>query len=150
MKKLFSACIATVVLAGCASAPPRPEPYYAAPIVDATEENRSHYWVTTREHFFVKPKILPSRTQPCSYVKLHFTIDSNGNTFDPEIVETWPNDRFVGDALALVERHKFKPTDDNAERVPVRTQMVTSFMLGGRDCDDVRPEFASVPLDEET
>lgn len=148
MKKLFSVCVATLVLAGCSSALIKPDPYYAAPVVDVTEGNSNDYWVAARNRLTLRSGVLPSRSQPCSFVKLRFTIDSNGNTFDPEVVEAWPNDKFVPDAIKLVSMQKFRPAETNVERVPVRMNMTSRFVYRDVSCEGLRPEFAGGRPDE--
>jgi len=148
VKKFFSAVFATAFLAGCSGIQPGPEPYYAAPIVDVTEGSSTDYWVATRDRLTLRAGVLPSRSQPCSFVKLRFTIDSNGNTFDPEVVEAWPNDTFVPDALKLMSMQKFRPAETNGERMPVRMSVTSMFTYRDVSCEEIHPEFASGPPDE--
>lgn len=145
MKKLISGCVATLMLAGCSGSLVEPEPYYAAPVVDVTEGGSTDYWVATRDRLTLRSGPVPSRSQPCSFVTLRFTIDSNGNTFDPELVEAWPNDKFVANALKLVSMQKFRPAETNLERVPIRMNMTATFIYRDVPCEELRPEFAGGP-----
>jgi len=129
---------AATLLAACSAAPPQPapEPFFTAPVVDVRGNERAgEYWETKFAWGRYRPTMVPSDREPCWFAKIDFIIDSNGNVFNPEIVEIRPDERFARDALRMLAMNEYTPAETNPDRVPVHSTVTLEIKVQGHSCD---------------
>lgn len=93
-------------------------------------ENKVGYWKSHRRPQTVYPeKEYMLKKSAC--VTVLFTVGSDGNVYDPEIVRNYPDDRwrFNKSAIKTIKKFKFKPSDANAQRTPIRTTHTFNFII---------------------
>ena len=115
--KTFSLFLFSLLLLGCSSTS---DMYLSQTPVEVTDENISDYWVQTNERFrFNLPIQRAIGKNEDGYVKLRFLIDSNGNTFNPEVVESTPAGMWDYAGVKALSKQHFVPAESNRSKVPV-------------------------------
>lgn len=116
MKTLLLIFFSILVL-GCTSTP---EVALNQKPVEVTNDNVGKYWVLKNKKFSVN---LPLRRAPKKleegHVTLRFLIDSNGNTFDPEIIESVPEGLWDNAGVEAMSKQDFIPAESNTQNIPV-------------------------------
>ena len=116
MKTLLLIFFSILVL-GCTSTP---EVALNQKPVEVTNDNVGKYWVLKNKKFSVN---LPLRRAPEKleegHVTLRFLIDSNGNTFDPEIIESVPEGIWDYAGVKAMSKQDFIPAESNTQNIPV-------------------------------
>ena len=115
--KTLSLFLFSLLLLGCSSTS---DMYLSQTPVEVTDENISDYWVQTYERFrFNLPIQRAIGKNEDGYVKLRFLIDSNGNTFNPEVVESTPEGMWDYAGVKALSKQNFVPAETNRSKVPV-------------------------------
>jgi hypothetical protein len=104
------------LLSGCLFTP---KPYYTTQPIIVGESRALHFWQPIRQE--LKADLSEFTTSSVSIV-LEYTIDSNGNVFEPKIVEQSVEGEFEELILKEVEDFKFKATPRNIGEQPVITR----------------------------
>lgn len=116
MKKL-SIILFSILALGCTSTT---EKVLLQNPVEVTKDNIEEYWVHKNKSFSFH---LPLRRAPKKneegHVTLRYLIDSNGNTFDPEILESVPDGVWDYAGVKALAKQDFVPAKSNALKVPV-------------------------------
>ena len=140
MRNLFLVSLASIFIAGCSASQPGPEPFYASPVIAVASGDTERYWVPETTRFTFKTRHFPSASQPCSVVEVEYTIDSNGNTFDRQVLDAWPSAKFAEDSIRLISRQRYLPAEGNSDRTPIRTRVTHEMQMRDVDCDRIRAE----------
>jgi TonB family protein len=115
--KTLSLIFFSILVLGCTSTP---EVVLNQTPVEVTNDNVGQYWVLKNTKFSVN---LPLRRAPKKleegHVTLRFLIDSNGNTFDPEIIESVPAGIWDNAGVKAMSKQDFIPAKSNTLSVPV-------------------------------
>ena len=115
--KTLSLFLFSLLLLGCSSTS---DMYLSQTPVEVTDENISDYWVQTNERFrFNLPIQRAIGKNEDGYVKLRFLIDSNGNTFNPEVVESTPEGMWDYAGVKALSKQNFVPAETNRSKVQV-------------------------------
>lgn len=116
MKILSILLISLLALGGCAS---KQEVYLTQSPINVEQHDLDDYWVQSSEksRFSVKPNIkLPKAG---SVVKINYLIDSNGEIFNPTIVESSPEGEWSFIALKALSKVEYVPSESNSLNIPV-------------------------------
>jgi len=109
--------IVSFLFFGCAS---KPELTLNQQPIEVTNENISEYWIQKNNTFsFNLPLSRAPRKSVEGYVKLRFLIDSNGNTFNAEIIESVPDGFWDYAAVLALSKQEFVPAESNSSNIPV-------------------------------
>lgn len=109
--------IVSFLFFGCAS---KPELTLNQQPIEVTDENINEYWIQKNETFsFNLPLNRAPRKGEEGHVKLRFLIDSNGNTFNPEIIESVPEGVWDYAGVQALSKQEFVPAESNSSNIPV-------------------------------
>ena len=93
-------------------------------------EDSTGYWEWSRNDPPEYPKgAIRSRTT--GFVSVVYTINSKGRIQDIEIMESEPEGVFDKATLRALRKVRFRPTDSNQKRQPVRVPFTMKFNLHG-------------------
>ncbi|WP_394129489.1 energy transducer TonB [Shewanella maritima] len=124
MKIIMVLCLGLAMLSGCSSTP---EQYLTEEPVIVDQINLSNYWVRKAEEFsFDTGALKPPKTS--GIVKVKYLIDSNGEIFNPTVVESMPQGAWDKFALKALENIHYIPSESNASKTPV--YVITEFSFG--------------------
>ncbi|KAA9131357.1 energy transducer TonB [Marinihelvus fidelis] len=123
--------MAAALTASCAT-PPR-EPELTSDIVVIEEAQREDYWVTRQDGVYVKVsgRRIPSG---CGRVVLRYVIDSRGDVYNAEVLESEPPGGFDKAALAQLAEWDYVPAESNPGRIPVQVTSTVNFTDQKSDC----------------
>ncbi|MEO2265806.1 TonB family protein [Pseudoalteromonas sp. YIC-656] len=124
MKFLSVLSIAILVLGGCKSAP---QQYLTKTPITIEQSELQNYWIQEAKEFSFKV----SRLQPpksSGVVKVKYLVDSNGQIFNPIVVESSPNGAWDKFALQALSNIHYVPAKANSSNVPV--YVTTEFTFG--------------------
>ncbi|MCW8126410.1 TonB family protein [Microbulbifer halophilus] len=114
---------------GCSSSP-APVAVLNTDIKIIDPEELDDYWIPEIRRNISYP---PERYMPPQgvkgYVKVKYIIDSNGNIFNAEVVESEPEKVFDGLALISLSNKKFSPAEKNKNRMPVKVVTKMRFNI---------------------
>lgn len=115
--KILSILFISVLLLGCATTQ---KAVLNQKPVEVTKDNIDDYWVQKNKTFsFNLPlKRAPKKLEE-GHVTFRFLIDSNGNTFDPEIIESVPEGAWDYAGVKALSKQDFVPAKSNSLKVPV-------------------------------
>ena len=115
--KILSILFISVLLLGCATTQ---KAVLNQKPVEVTKDNIDDYWVQKNKTFSFN---LPLKRAPKNleegHVTFRFLIDSNGNTFDPEIIESVPEGAWDYAGVKALSKQDFVPEKSNSLKVPV-------------------------------
>ncbi len=115
--KTLAPLLLSLLLLGCSSTS---DMYLSQTPVEVTDENISDYWVQTNERFkFNLPIQRAIGKNENGHVTLRFLIDSNGNTFNPEVIESMPAGMWDYAGVKALSKQEFVPADTNRLKMPV-------------------------------
>ncbi len=119
---LFS--ISLLALSGCAS---KQEVYLTQSPIKVERQDLEDYWVQTSEdfRFSLKPHIDVPKID--GYVQINYLIDSNGEIFNPTIVESSPEGEWDLIALKALSKLEYVPAESNTLKIPVYVTSEISF-----------------------
>ncbi len=125
MKYLLSLLL-VLGLSACVSAPKR-TPFLAQVPVAVQLKELKNYWVESADSFNVDTTGL---TPPESggYVKVRCLIDSNGEVFEAQVVDSQPQGGWDEFALRALHGRKYSPSNKNSAKVPV--YVIREFTFG--------------------
>jgi len=139
--KTIGLAIIAVTMFGCAStSEPTAE-------IQMTEREVKKYWQVARD---IPPKIKGWRNGiKGGCVEFSFVISEDGEAQDIEVVKLIPNRVYLKGSKSALKRTRWAPTENNKNRIPVRTSRLYKFNLIGPesvgivdDCLNVtEPEF---------
>ena len=126
VKLLLVSLMTSVFLAACATTSGM---VLNDDVVVVDGKQAKNYWVAKEDGVSFKgPGPVGGFTEP-GEVTLQYIIDSRGEVFNVEVIDSQPEgkfDRMAIKALSLVE---FMPAEDNPERTPVQVTQTTTFNL---------------------
>lgn len=115
--KILSMFFFAILLSGCAS---NPEIVLNQKPVEVTNQNIADYWEQKNKSFsFQLPLKRAPKKDEEGHVTLRFLIDSNGNTSNPEIVESVPEGAWDYAGVKALSKQEFVPAKSNTQNVPV-------------------------------
>jgi TonB family protein len=124
-------------LAACVS---KPTQYLTQQPIEVNDQTVHQYWKlesgNTFTFGFLKEPPASSRIankkafnpDQTGYFVVRFLIDSNGNTFDPEIIESEPAYGWDKVAKKAVAAQKFIPAESNELKIPVYYSQKLTFL----------------------
>ena len=89
-------------------------------IIQISTSELNNYWVPKNKQFS-----FDLRNYRKGYVKFRYTIDSNGNLFNPEVVESKPEGLVDKAGLLALAEMKYIAASSNKNRTPV--QVITEI-----------------------
>ena len=119
MKFLSVLFLGLLVLGGCKSTP---EQYLTEPAITVELFNLQNYWVPKTKTFSFKPRTF-KQPKNSGAVKVKYLIDSNGEIFNPIVVESLPKGSWDKHALGAVSKFKYMPSKANSSKTPVYVTM---------------------------
>ncbi len=124
MKLFLATLLGLILLTGCTATP---QIYLSQEPVAIENSELRQYWVEEHGTFTMS---FPGANQPKpGMVKISYVIDSNGNIFNPEIVESTPAGMWDRGALAALKNMRYRPAEQNPSKIPVR--VTTEFEFKG-------------------
>lgn len=124
--KILILVVLVSALVSCASTP---ELFLSEdPIEINNVDTLEQFWVLENKsyRFNIQPSRLPEKGVN-GYVKIKFLIDSNGNIFDPKIIESVPEGAFDYSALKALSKQKYRKSASNANGRPVYVTQEIKF-----------------------
>ncbi|MBO9492343.1 energy transducer TonB [Endozoicomonas sp. G2_1] len=125
MKLLSVLIISLLVIAGCKSTPER---YLTKPPITVEQSDLKDYWVHVSKEFSFKTGKLKQPKEP-GFVKIMYLIDSNGEIFEPKIVESVPDGAWDKFALRALSNLHYAPAKANSSNRPVYVTTTLEFGL---------------------
>lgn len=121
----FIVLVFCIFLASCATPP---DLLLLSEPVKIDMNQLDKYWLQKNEVFRLKPRpyTYPKGVKE-GYVVIRFIIDSNGNTFNPEIVESVPKGAFDWMAVQALAKIKYVRAGSNVNSVPVVVAKIFEF-----------------------
>ncbi len=115
--KILSIVFIPVLLLGCATTE---KAVLSQKPVEVTKENIDEYWVQKNKNysFSILSTRVPKKPEK-GHVTVRFLIDSNGNIFAPEIIESVPEGAWDFAGVKAVSKQDFVPAKSNSLKVPV-------------------------------
>ncbi|MBO1255390.1 energy transducer TonB [Alteromonas sp. 5E99-2] len=87
--------------------------------IEVSKDTIDEYWVLKNDKFsFPLSSKQISKNLEDGYVTLQYVIDSNGNTFNPEIIKSVPEAAWGLASVKAVSKQKFIPAKSNIQKVP--------------------------------
>ncbi len=134
LKNVCMAMVVVTVISACVTdsstmPEPMPTPIHtprSLPIVAVAATQLPDYWQLVDELVLQTP-VTSGRNLQFGCVAVHFGIDAEGRTFDPQVRKSYPQGRFAEQALEWVRGWQFEPVAANPIRQPVRTERVLTI-----------------------
>ena len=101
---------------------------FNGPVLDIDGDLLGRYWLVRQsESTFEAP---PAQRQDCGdgYVLLRYVIDSRGELYEAEILESEPEGCYEDASIVLLQTWSFLPTPFNERRTPVRVTQRIPFI----------------------
>ncbi len=95
------------------------------------EEVRSN-WIATRMAAPVYPRAAQKKSQ-VGCVLYSFSINSKGRAENIEVVDATLEGIFDRSGSNSIKRYRWKPTEQNSDRVPVKTELMLTFALSYKE-----------------
>jgi hypothetical protein len=116
MKHIILATLIALML-GCSSTP---ELYLLDEPIEVTNQTVNDHWIQKNEKFsFRIPINRTPKKNESGYVIVRYLIDSNGNTFNPEIIESVPEGLWDFAGVKAITKQDFVPSKTNTSNTPV-------------------------------
>lgn len=125
MKFSIIVALLLLVLGGCTTTS-KTQPYLAKNPIYIELSELSSYWVQLKSRYNVNTDGLEPPDSN-GYVKVRFLVDSNGQVFNPEIVESVPKGGWDQFALRALSSNQYDPSELNVEKVPVYVTKKITF-----------------------
>jgi TonB family protein len=123
MKFLSVLSLGLLVLSGCKSTP---EQYLTESPITVEQSDLQKYWIQEAKKFSFKTDTLrPPKTS--GFVKVKYLVDSNGEIFNPTVVESSPDGAWDKFALRALSNLHYVPSKINSSNTPV--YVVTEFIF---------------------
>jgi TonB family protein len=124
MKFLSVLSLGLLLLSGCKSTP---EQYLTESPITVEQSDLPKYWVQEAKKFSFNTNTLkPPKTS--GFVKVKYLVDSNGEIFNPTVVESSPNGAWDKFALRALRNIHYVPSKANSSNAPV--YVTTEFKFG--------------------
>jgi len=120
-----------VTLSSCAAAP---GPEFTGEILEISSDQLSEYWVPEQDTVKFTFRSRSKLPEACGYVVVEYLIDSNGDIFDPTIMESQPKGAHEKSVLMMLSEMKYLPSDVNPDRTPVKITRRTDFNTTNGKC----------------
>jgi len=125
VKSLVVVCLISLALLGCSSTP---KILLTKKPIEVESKELINYWVpsqkTTKTASYIK-KLPPAS----GFVFVRFLIDSNGNIFNPKIVDSDPSGAWNKVALNNLQNLHYTESKDNKEKIPVYSTLKFTFSV---------------------
>lgn len=117
LRNAFAAITVVWLTTSCATSP---EKHLTSTPLEIEKGELSNYWVARDKAFSFKlgKNQYPPMEQE-GYVKVRFLIDSNGNTFEPTIIESVPEGMWDEAGLKAAVQQEYAKAEQNPEALPV-------------------------------
>lgn len=115
MKILSVLSLGILVLSGCKSTPER---YLTQDPITIGQSEFQNYWVPETNKFNFNSSLL-KRPKVSGFVKVKYLVDSNGEVFNPTIVESLPAGAWDKFALKALTNVHYVPAKTNSSYKPV-------------------------------
>lgn len=120
--------LAALLMFGCSTTP---ELYLAQDAVEVNDDTVAQYWqLKNTEYSFSVATLRPHKQNKDGHVSVRYLIDSNGNTFESEIIESYPKGMWDTFAIKAVENQLFVASAGNDSRTPVYYTQKLMFKSG--------------------
>ena len=119
----FSLIAVIAILSGCTLG----RSNFNGPVLEIEGDLLGRYWLVRQsESTFEAP---PAQRQDCGdgYVLLRYVIDSRGELYEAEILESEPDGCYEDASIMLLRTWSFLPTPFNDRRTPVRVTQRIPF-----------------------
>jgi TonB family protein len=115
--------LSLVTLVGCSSSP---KVHLTQPPIEVESQDLDKYWVQDSGKFkFTSRAKLPKTS---GYVLVNYLVDSNGEIFNPTIVESSPKGEWDIFALEALSRINYLPSKTNSSNIPVYVTSEFKFL----------------------
>ena len=108
--------ISLLVLGGCAS---KQEVYLTQSPIQVEQNDLEDYWIQSSEEFSFSLKSNMKLPKTGGYVQINYLIDSNGEIFNPTIVDSSPKGEWDLIALKALSKVEYVPSEFNSSNIPV-------------------------------
>jgi hypothetical protein len=123
MKSLIVLSLGLLLLSGCKSTP---ELHLTESPITVELSNLQNYWIPDAKGFSFNPSTLnPPKNN--GFVKIRYLIDSNGEIFNPTIIESLPAGAWDKIALESLTKFKYIPSKANSSNTPVYVTTEINF-----------------------
>jgi TonB family protein len=85
------------------------------------------YWTPAPGTFTPRMTTDPKRVAYAEEVILAYTITKRGRTTDVQVIEAKPAGAYAGWAVDAIKAMRFEPTQNNAARTPIRSQLTSRW-----------------------
>lgn len=123
MKKIVLLILVSLIgMIGCKSTS---EPFFVGDVLEISQSELSKYWLPKSTKVTMlsgRPDWLPKGAGKAFYF---ITIDSNGNEIGKELVNSIPDGWMTQKLLNKMPKNKYKPSDLNAKKVPVKVKVTS-------------------------
>ena len=116
MRNLILLSISLLVLGGCAS---KQEVYLTQSPIQVEQNDLEDYWIQSSEEFSFSLKSNMKLPKTGGYVQINYLIDSNGEIFNPTIVDSSPKGEWDLIALKALSKVEYVPSEFNSSNIPV-------------------------------
>ena len=119
MKQMLSTLAVTLVLTACASSS---EPHLTQEPVKVNQENISDYWISNNDiQFEMRPSNAQLNLMKRKKVEViaSYIVDSNGDVFDIQILESNVDVSFANLVEYALDNREFEVAKNNVDRQPI-------------------------------
>ncbi len=115
--KMTLMSLAAALLFACAA---QPIASLSADPIEVSTDELSNYWVNENTNFSynLKPKYAPKKGSE-GYVTIQYLIDSNGNIFEPKVIESLPEGMWDYSGIKALTQFKYVRAQQNTNAAPV-------------------------------
>lgn len=90
------------------------------------------YWTRTKAQIPIYPyKALRDRVDGC--VNVSYIVSTSGKVKSLKVIGSYPESVFVKSAKKAVKQYRYQATEQNVEKLPVRTNEIVTFLLAYPD-----------------
>ncbi|ASI93911.1 energy transducer TonB [Vibrio rotiferianus] len=123
MNILKALLLSLITLIGCSSSP---KVHLTQSPIEVESQDLDKYWVQDSGKFkFTSRAKLPKTS---GYVLINYLVDSNGEIFNPTIVESSPKGEWELIALEALSRINYLPSKSNSAKIPVYVTSEFKFL----------------------
>ena len=114
--KVILGILFIAVLSGCVTTP---KVYLVGDPIEVSKEDLGKYWSINNDTFSFAAHSLKSVQPKNGYVKVRYLIDSNGNVFEPLVVESVPEGLWDNIGIRAAKMIKYEASESNKLNTPV-------------------------------
>ncbi|WP_218352733.1 energy transducer TonB [Alteromonas lipotrueiana] len=137
--------ILSIVAVNCLVACSTTSPVYQAkaPLQITDRLTATEYWVSTK---IVKPKfpVTAAIRKQSGCARFEVTIDETGATTDINFIESFPANQFVQTSEEALRKWRWKSTESNSARQPIRRVVQLDFYDSSANNLEVAKAFCAV------